>query len=114
MHPVIHIFILFIALIFTGTAHFIKRHPDRIAGYNTMPTEKKKNVDMQGMVRYLFNGMLTVTWTMVPLAYLTAFLVGDASPVMWGLAAWLTTGTIAVAVAAQKFNHNNKRKKQIK
>ena len=64
------------------------------------------------MVRYVFNGMLMITWTMVPTAYITALRTGDTSLVMWGLAAWLTTGMIAVA--AQKFNHNNKRKKQIK
>lgn len=110
MHTAIHISIWVIALIFTGIICLLKRYPDTLAGYNTMPPEKKKNVDLQGMVRYIFNGMLTVTWSMVLLAYLTGFLTGNESLVMWGLSAWLATGTIAVAILARKFDRNKKRK----
>lgn len=110
MHPSIHIAIWGIALFITGIAMFIERYPDTIAGYNALPDEKKKNVDLAGMAQYLKKGMLIVTWSVVPATYLTYILSRNYDITMWGMAAWLTTGLIIVAFRSRKFYHNKKRK----
>ncbi len=98
----------------TGIAAFVKRYPDTLAGYNTMSDEKKKNVDLQGMVSYIYRGMLIVSWSMVPAVYITAFLTRNERWYMWGMPAWIVAGMIIVCIGARKFDNNRRKRKQTK
>lgn len=49
---------LFIGLFFIILGFLVRSFPGIIAGYNTMPAEKKKNIDMDGLSRFLRNGFI--------------------------------------------------------
>ncbi|HHV03386.1 MAG: DUF3784 domain-containing protein [Bacteroidales bacterium] len=49
---------LITGLLFIGLGFLVKVFPGLIAGYNTMSPEKKKNVDIDGLSRYIRNGLI--------------------------------------------------------
>jgi hypothetical protein len=49
------IIILITGLFMIGMGFLVKSSPNLIAGYNTMPKDKKKNVDIEGLSTYMRN-----------------------------------------------------------
>ncbi|MDY0359806.1 MAG: DUF3784 domain-containing protein, partial [Bacteroidales bacterium] len=49
---------LIMGLLFIGLGFLVKAYPGLIAGYNTLSPEKKKNVDIDGLSRYIRNGLI--------------------------------------------------------
>jgi hypothetical protein len=43
-----------------GIGFLVKSSPDLIAGYNTMPKEEKKNIDIEGLSTFMRNGLITI------------------------------------------------------
>ncbi|MGV8091293.1 MAG: DUF3784 domain-containing protein [Mangrovibacterium sp.] len=51
---------LIVGLFMIGIGFLVKSAPDLIAGYNTMPQDKKKNVDIEGLSTFMRNGLITI------------------------------------------------------
>ena len=49
---------LIMGLLFIGLGFLVRAYPGLIAGYNTLSPEKKKNVDIDGLSRYIRNGLI--------------------------------------------------------
>lgn len=49
-----------VGLFLIGLGFLVKSSPDLIVGYNTMPEEKKKNVDINGLSTYMRNAMIVM------------------------------------------------------
>lgn len=49
---------IIIGVLFIGLGFLVKRYPSLIAGYNTMPREKKKNVDIDKLSTLMRNGLI--------------------------------------------------------
>lgn len=76
-----------------------------ISGYNTMSPEKKKNVDAQGLGKFIGNSMFVIAGI---------FLLGvfiNSMGYVWGIAAasvLMVLYIICILIAAQKYDHNKK------
>ena len=60
-----------VGLFLIGLGFLVKSSPDLIAGYNTMPEEKKKNVDIDGLSTYMRNAMVAMGMS-IPLSAIDA------------------------------------------
>lgn len=92
-----------------GAGFLVKAAPGLIAGYNTMPEDQKKNVDIEGLSTYLRNGFIVIGLIVIIGYYLfnwigISFL---ANSVM--LIATLIGVTVMV-LKAQQFDHNREKK----
>lgn len=47
----------FCALVWGAIALFVRRHPETMAGYNTMPRKKRERIDLHRIGRLVSNGM---------------------------------------------------------
>lgn len=76
-----------------------------ISGYNTMPEEKKKNVDIQGLARFL--GLCLIVGAAVCAVALALIMLGAE----WGvsLLILLLPGLVYMIIKAQKYDGNARR-----
>lgn len=97
-------------IIFIGIGFLVQAAPDTIAGYNTMSAEKRKNVDIKGLARFLRNGLiLTGASSIVASLLLYALKLYAASEAV-SLATIIAGVTITV-VKARKYDRNTRRNK---
>lgn len=99
----------FVSLLFVVLGILIKyfRWYWLISGYNTMPAEKKKNVDARGLGNFIGNCMFVIAGIFL------AGIIIDSMGFSWGtMASFLMTGVFAIYIlaAAQKYDHNKKTK----
>jgi len=95
-----------------GVGFLVKRFPDLIAGYNTMSTEQKKNVDIDGLSTFMRNALIGIGTTLI-VAYYLFKLVGlntKSYPIV--LIILVGVGVMVMVIIAQKFDHNNKKRFQ--
>ena len=83
----------------------VKRFPMLIAGYNTMPAEKKKNVDIAGLSSFMRRHLVIIGALWVLLAVVLN-LTGqqDALPVVYVI--YLPVYVVWMLVRAQRYDHN--------
>lgn len=103
------LFSLIYGLIMIGAGFLVKAAPGLISGYNTMPEDQKKNVDIEGLSTYLRNGFITIGLTVIIGYYLfnwigISFLANSVV-----LIATLMGLTVMV-LKAQRFDHNREKK----
>ena len=72
----------------------VKRFPMLIAGYNTMPAEKKKNVDIAGLSSFMRRHLVIIGALWVLLALPVVYVIYLPVYVVWML------------VRAQRYDHN--------
>lgn len=94
-----------VGLLMVGLGLLVKRFPGMIAGYNTMPKEKKQNVDMEGLSTLVRNGLVAIGLTIIGSYYLFRWIGLDI------LASSMITiavlgGAAILVVKAQQFDHN--------
>ena len=82
-----------------------KRVPMLIAGYNTMPAEKKKNVDVAGLSSFMRRHLVIIGALWVLLAVVLN-LTGqqDALPVVYVI--YLPVYVVWMLIRAQRYDHN--------
>ncbi len=56
------VIILIIGIKLIGIGFLVKAAPEMIAGYNTMPAEKKKNTDVKGLSSFMRNGLIIINY----------------------------------------------------
>lgn len=83
----------------------VKRFPMLIAGYNTLPAAKKKNVDIDGLASFM-RRHLVIIGALWALLAVTLTLTGqqDALPVIYVI--YVPVYVVWMLVRAQRFDHN--------
>lgn len=85
----------------------VKRFPMLIAGYNTLPAEKKKNVDVEGLSSFMRRHLVIIGALWASLAViLTLTCQQDALPVIYGI--YVPVYAVWMLIRAQRFDHNKK------
>lgn len=85
----------------------VKRFPMLIAGYNTLPAEKKKNVDVEGLSSFMRRHLVIIGALWASLAVILT-LTGqqDALPVIYMI--YVPVYVVWMIVRSQRFDHNKK------
>ena len=89
----------------------VKAFPNLIAGYNTMPKDKKKNVYIDGLSTYVRNGFITMGLSIIVGCYLFEWfgftMIADSMILIVTL-----VGVTILVINAQRFDHNKSRTKK--
>jgi CHASE2 domain-containing sensor protein len=86
----------------------VKAYPGLIAGYNTLSPEKKKNVDIDGLSRYIRNGLI-IMGMVIMAGYLLFRWAGW--PTLANMVILIVTlvGSSILMMTANRFNHNREK-----
>lgn len=97
----------FAGVFLIGCGLLVKRFPMLISGYNTMPKENRKNVDIEGLSSFM-RRHLVIIGSLLTLLTATLELTGqqDALPVI--LSIYLPVYGIWMMIRAQRYDHNKK------
>ena len=95
-----------IGFVFIGLGFLIKAFPGLIAGYNTMSSEDKKNVDIDGLSSFGRKCLIGIGLTMLVAVAVFDFLNKESfsNYVFFPI---ILVGMIALIVGSQKYDHNN-------
>lgn len=86
-----------------------KRFPMLISGYNTMPEEKRKNVDIEGLSSFVQRHLVIIGCLWILLATTLALTdQQDALPVI--LVIYLPVYVIWMVVRTQRYDHNERKR----
>jgi hypothetical protein len=88
-----------------GSGFLVKSEPDLIAGYNTLPKEKKKNVDIEGLSTYMRNGLIIIGLTIIIGYYLFKW-IGFTKIANSMILISTLIGVTVLVIITQKFDHN--------
>jgi hypothetical protein len=88
----------------------VKSAPDLIAGYNTMPKDKKKNVDIDGLSTFMRNGLITIGLTII-IGYFLFKWIGYTMIANSMILIVTLIGVTILVIKAQRFDNNKERKK---
>ncbi len=109
MDIVIDIVVIKIGLVFIGLGFLVKSTPDLIAGYNTMPKEKKENVDIKGLSTFMRKALIIMGLFLMAGFYLFKWLgiliVANSMLLIVPL-----LGSAIAMIKAQKYDHNKDKK----
>lgn len=98
-------FLIFIILTTIGALVKYGRQHWLIAGYNTMPAEKQKNVDLAGLANFMGNSLLGLgAFTLIG-SLITSRWYPNLFPYVIILC---SAGTVLIVLGAQKYDHNRK------
>jgi len=92
-----------------GIGFLVKSAPNLIAGYNTIPKDKKKNVDIEGLSTLMRNGLIIIGLTIIIGYYLFKWIgfttIANSMPLIV-----ILVGVTILVIKAQKFDHNKTEK----
>lgn len=96
-----------------GIGFLVKSVPSLIAGYNTMPEEKKKHVEIDGLSTYMRNSFIIMGLSIIIGYYLFKWLgfIGIANSIMLAV---ILIGVLIMVINAQRFYHNKNKSKRTK
>lgn len=100
---------LIVGLFMIGIGFLVKYAPDLIAGYNTMPKDKKKNVDIEGLSTFMRNGLISIGLSIIIGYYLFRWIGFTMTANSMVLIVSLI-GVTFLVITAQKFYHNKTKK----
>ena len=99
---------LITGLFFIGIGFLVKSYPNSIAGYNTMPKEKKKNVDIVGLSTFMKRGSIIMGISMIILSLFIKVFNLKEMFFFWVLMFITLAGIIMLVIGAQKFDGNKR------
>jgi len=102
--------IIIIGLFMVALGFLVKAHPNLIAGYNTMPDDKKKNVDIEGLSTFIRNG-LAITGLAIIGSYFIFKWSGFTTVANLMVVIVSLAGVTVIALRAQRFDHNKSKSK---
>lgn len=97
--------LIFITLVTCGAVVKYGKQHWLIAGYNTMPPDKKKNVDITGLANFMAKSFFGIGAFALAGSLITSRWCPNLFPYILILC---TAGTVLMVPAAQKFDHNKK------
>lgn len=107
------LFNLFVGLLLIGTGLLVKSTPNLIAGYNTMPKDKQKNVDIEGLSTHLRNSFVIIGLLII-IGYYIFKWIGFTEIANAMILIVPVIGLPIMIINAQKFDHNRKKHKENK
>lgn len=96
---------LIIGLFMIGVGFAVKAMPMLIAGYNTMPKEKRKNVDIDGLSTFMRNGFIAIG-TAIIIGYYLSMWAGFIALANLMILIVTVSGVAILIFRAQRFDHN--------
>lgn len=105
--------ILITGLFMIGSGFLVKSSPNLIAGYNTMPKDKKKNVDIEGLSTYMRNSLIIIGLSIIVGYYFFKW-IGFTTIANSMLLIVIITGVTIMVINAQRFDHNKNKIKKTK
>lgn len=103
---------LIVGLFMIGIGFLVKSAPDLIAGYNTMPKDKKKNVDIEGLTTFMRNGFVTIGLSIITGYYLFKW-IGFTMIANSMILIVTLVGVSMLVINAQKFDHNRTKRSRL-
>lgn len=101
------IYIWFIGVLMIGLGFLVRFAPDLIAGYNTMPAEKKKNVDVEGLSAFLRNGLVVIGMLIIVCYYVFKWMgLNSVAEIVVPIV--VLGGVLFMLIHARKYDHNKK------
>ena len=104
---------LIIGIFMIGMGFLVKSSPNLIAGYNTMPSEKKKNVDIVGLSTYMRNSLIIIGLSIIVGYYLFKW-IGFTTIANSMILIVTLIGVTIMVINARKFDHNKNKTKKTK
>ena len=83
----------------------VKRFPMLISGYNTLPKEKRKNVDIDGLSSFMRRHLVIIGGLLILFTTILE-LTGQPEAFSIILAVYLPVYVIWMVVRAQRYDHN--------
>jgi len=111
---VILIINIFFGFFFVGLGFLAKAYPDVIAGYNTMPKEKKKNVDIVGLSTLIKRVFIKIGITMIILSLLFKLCHFEDKYSYYLSLFVIVSGTLVIFIKSQKYDGNSKKNNKLK
>ncbi len=106
------ILILIVGLFMIVIGFFVKSAPDLIAGYNTLPKDKKKNVDIDGLSTFMRNGLISIGLTII-IGYFLFKWIGFTMIANSMILIVPIVGVTILVINAQRFDHNKGKKTKL-
>lgn len=103
------ILIVFVGLFMIGIGFLVKSFPNLIAGYNTMPKEKKQNVNIEGLSAMMRDGFIAIG-VLIIIGYFFFKWMGLIMIANSMILIVILIGTTIILIKAQKFDHNKSNK----
>ena len=96
---------IIVGLLMIGTGFLVKSSPGLISGYNTMPEDKKKNVDIAGLSEYMRKSLIIIGISIIAGYYLFKWIgwtvIADSMILIVTL-----IGVLLMVINARKFDKN--------
>lgn len=107
------IVIIITGLIMVGIGFIVKASPNLIAGYNTMPEHKKKNVNIEGLSIFMRNSLIVMGLSIIAGYYLFKWLgfIAIADSIIMIV---VLLGVTIMVINARRFDHNKNKSKGLK
>lgn len=103
---------ILVGLFMIGIGFLIKSAPGLIAGYNTMSTEEKKNVDIEGLSTFMRNALIAIGASIIVGYYLFKWI--GLSMIADSILLTVTLiGVTILVIKAQRFDHNKNKKTKL-
>lgn len=103
---------LIVGLFMIGIGFLVKFAPDLIAGYNTMPKDKKKNVDIEGLSTFMRNGLIIIGLSIIIGYYLFKW-IGFTMIANSMILIVTLVGVTILVINAQRFDQNKNKKTKL-
>lgn len=96
-----------------GMGFLVKSSPNLIAGYNTMPKDKKKNIDIAGLSTFMRNSLIIIGLSII-VGYYVFKWIGFTTIANSMILIVTLIGVIIMVIKAQGFDHNKNKTKRTK
>lgn len=103
---------LLIGLFMIGIGFLLKAVPNLISGYNTLPKENKKNVDIKGLSTFLRNAFITIGLLII-IGYFFFKWIGLPLIASSMMLIVILPGIAIMVIKAQRFDHNEVKKSKL-
>lgn len=104
--------IIIAGIVFIAIGFFVKKNPDYIAGYNTMPEAAKKNVDIDGLSTFMQRVFYIVGLTVIIGFHIFKWiglpLIADIV-----IKQSMLVGVAVIIIYAQKYDHSSSKKSKL-
>lgn len=103
MHPFI---VWFFAVLFIVLGLLVRKYPKLIAGYNTMPPERRQKVDAKGLAAFMCRAFCVIGLLVLLVHYLLVWGGMDVRvAVLVSIVAVPMLGVFYILIGAQRYDH---------
>lgn len=96
---------IFVGIFFIVVGFLVKDYPYLISGYNMMSEEQKKNIDIEGLTRFLKRGLIA-TGVIIITGYILFSFLQMQHIANWVMLPVASTGIIVLIIGSPKYDHN--------